>query len=440
MNTLNGGEAMSGLISEVIPGSIAEEVGIAAGDELLSINGFLIRDLIDYNYYCDDSYLEIEIKKPDGEIWVYELEKYPDEELGLVFTANVFDGIRSCRNHCMFCFIDQLHPQPRRSLLLKDDDYRMSFLEGSFITCTNMKEEDYRRISEMHLSPVYVSVHAVDPLVRQRLLGRKQPAEIMLTLQRLISMGVTLHTQIVLCPGINDGAVLEQTLDSLYELHPGVETVAIVPVGLTKYQKNPLLRAFSAEEARLLIQDVEARQQEYIQRLGSAFVYVADELYIKAGLPFPHAEIYGDFAQIENGVGMAALFMQQWEFCKQQLPDNPPMAKTAVVTGCSGACIMRPVIDEINARYNSDIQLLEISNSFYGESITVTGLLTAGCILQAVSPGSYERLILPSTMLKHDQDIFLDDITVDQLAQKLQMQVVIGDTNPMGLVAALFDK
>ena len=284
---------------------MAEEIGLEPGDVLLSINGQPVRDLIDYNYHSEDEFLELEVKRRDGEIWNCEVEKYADEELGLMFEANVFDRVRTCRNHCIFCFVDQLQPHPRSSLKIKDDDYRMSFMEGSFITCTNLTEEDYRRIGELKLSPLYISVHTVDPVLRGRLLGRRKPTEILLTLQRLISMGVKIHAQIVLCPDINDGAALAQTIDSLYALHPGVQTLAVVPVGLTKYQKNPDLRLFTPEEAAALIDDIEARQRRYIKECGQAFVYAADELYVKAGRSFPPLELYGELPQIENGVGMA---------------------------------------------------------------------------------------------------------------------------------------
>ena len=236
-------------ISAIIPGSIAEQIGIEPGDILIAINDHQINDLIDYNYYADDEYLEIHIAKADGENWLCEIEKYADEELGIVFAASVFDGIRSCHNQCLFCFINQLHPKPRPSLLVKDDDYRMSFLAGNFITCTNLTEEDYQRIGQLHISPLYVSVHTVDPLLRQKLLGSKKSAEIMLALQRLISLGCRIHTQIVLCPDINDGKKLDESIESLTKLAidsdslslgGGVLSVAVIPVGLTRYQKKPV--------------------------------------------------------------------------------------------------------------------------------------------------------------------------------------------------------
>lgn len=431
---------MGGKISGILSNSIAEEIGLSVGDELLTINGEPVNDLIDYNFHSEDEYLELEVRKPDGEIWVCELEKYEDEELGLIFASNVFDRIRSCHNHCLFCFIDQLQPKPRPSLLLKDDDYRMSFLEGNFITCTNLTDADYRRIADLHLSPLYISVHTVDPILRQRLLGRKQPAEILLTLQRLISLHVTIHAQIVLCPGINDGAYLSDTIDALYALHPGVETLAVVPVGLTRFQKNPELRLFTPAEAGRLIDDIEARQARYCAGCGEPFVYAADELYVKAGRPFPPAARYGAFSQIENGVGMAARWLEQWERLRYDIPLQPPPGKIGAVTGVNGAAVVRAAIEEIRAASHADIELIEVENRFYGPTVTATGLLTGSCLAAAVESGRYARLLLPANMLKYDEDVFLDDMTLGELAARLNTELCVVEPNPAALLAALFQE
>ena len=429
---------MTGKIIEVLPDSIAEELGIEAGDELLSINGEQISDLIDYNYHCADDCLELEIRKPDGEVWMCDLEKDPDEEMGLVFAANVFDRIRPCRNHCLFCFIDQLPPHPRRSLLVKDDDYRMSFLEGNYVTCTNMDEADFQRIAELHLSPLYVSVHTVDPLLRQRMLGRKEPTEILLTLQRLIAGGCQIHAQIVLCPGINDGEHLRQTLDALYALYPGVLSVAVVPVGITKYQQNQELRLFTPAEAKEIIRLVETYQEQARKEHQTSFVFAADEFYIRCGQPFPPAEIYGDFAQIEDGIGMAALFLRQWEQCRSELPQQANGEHVAVITGLCGAAVLGDPVAEMAAVPGANVELLAIPNSFFGDKITVSGLLTASCLREAIRPGSYDRLIIPDNMLKFDEDIFLDDVTVDELSQQLHIPITVVDAHAGSLLEAVF--
>ena len=440
---------MGGKIAGIVPGSIAEEIGIEPGDTLVAINDNPINDLIDYNYYEDGEYLELTIEKANGELWLCSVDKYEDEQIGLIFTANVFDRIRSCANHCLFCFIDQLQPHPRPSLLLKDDDYRMSFMEGNFITCTNLREEDYQRIAKMKLSPLYISVHTVDPLLRQKMLGRKKPAEILLTLQRLISMGCRLHTQIVLCPGINDGEHLARTLDSLANLaldtrrslempEGGVLSIAVVPVGITKYQTNPQLRLFTPQEAGKLIDDIEARQELYRQKVGSRLVFAADELYVKAGRPFPPAANYEDFAQIENGVGMAALYLKRWQDIRASIPHTPAAAGTAVATGTNGAAVISSVIAEINRLSGSDIKLVTVPNTFYGETVTATGLITGTCILNVIAQKQYQRLLIPSNMLKFDEDIFLDDMTVGELESKLEIPIEIVGPQPADLVKALF--
>ncbi len=440
---------MGGKIAGIVPGSIAEEIGIEPGDTLVAINDNPINDLIDYNYYEDGEYLELTIEKANGELWLCAVDKYEDEQIGLIFTANVFDRIRSCANHCLFCFIDQLQPHPRPSLLLKDDDYRMSFMEGNFITCTNLREEDYQRIAKMKLSPLYISVHTVDPLLRQKMLGRKKPAEILLTLQRLISMGCRLHTQIVLCPGINDGEHLAKTLDSLANLaldtrrsletpEGGVLSIAVVPVGITKYQTNPQLRLFTPQEAGKLIDDIEARQELYRQKVGSRLVFAADELYVKAGRPFPPADNYEDFAQIENGVGMAALYLKRWQDLRASIPHIPAAAGTAVATGTNGAAVISSVIAEINRLSGSDIKLVRVPNTFYGETVTATGLITGTCILNAIAQKQYQRLLIPSNMLKFDEDIFLDDMTVGELESKLEIPIEIVGPQPADLIKALF--
>ncbi len=435
---------MGGKISGVLPDSIAEELGIEAGDWLVSINDRPVRDVIDYNYWLDEDYLQLVVEKPDGEIWDCEVEKYPDEDLGLVFENAVFDQIRGCRNHCLFCFVDQLHPKPRPTLLLKDDDFRMSFLLGNYITCTNMSDADYQRIAEQRLSPLYISVHSVDPELRQRLLGTKGPAEILLTLQRLIALGCRLHTQIVLCPGINDGPALERTLDALTALWPGVASVAVVPVGITKFQKHPELRQFAPLEAAGIIDTIERRQEAFRaldqDPLAGSFVYAADEFYIRAGRPFPLPERYGDFCQIDNGVGMAARFGQEYAEALRdfKIPREWEHEKIGIVTGLAGALALVPVISDLQQRCRCQITLLSVANTFFGETVTVSGLLTGACLLAAIPKGRYDRLLIPGTMLKAGQEIFLDDLTLAQVSQALQTPLQPVEVNGLELLRALF--
>ncbi len=429
---------MSGLISGIVPQSIAEELELQAGDLLLSINGMPVTDIIDYDFLTADEYLELEIKLVAGETVIFEVEKDFDEPLGLIFAADVFDGIKSCANHCLFCFIDQQQPAPRDSLLLKDDDYRMSFLEGNFITATNLRPQDYQRIQSMRLSPLYISVHATDPKLRKELLGFKKDAAILPILQKLIGYGCELHTQIVLCPDINDGAVLAKTIADLRALHPGVRSAAVVPVGLTRFQTNPRLRLFAQEEAASLLRYLEGVQQECLAQYGDPFVFPADELYVKAGLPFPDAALYGDFAQIENGIGMAALFLADWQKVGQTLPKSLPLSKkTAILTGVNGAAVLRPALEEWIAASSGMLELIVAENSFYGPTVTATGLLTGSCLCKAVAPGQYQRVLIPENMLKFDSQLFLDDMTVAQVAQALQAEVLVVPTTATALAERL---
>ena len=429
---------MSGLISGIVSGSIAEELALAAGDRLVSINGEAVGDIIDYDFLSADEYLQLEICKADGTIWNYDVEKDCDEDLGMVFSADVFDRIRTCANHCLFCFIDQLQPDPRPSLLVKDDDYRMSFLEGNFITATNLREDDYQRIARLRLSPLYISVHAVDADLRKKLLGFKKDAAIMPVLHRLIDCGCELHTQIVLCPDINDGAALDRTISELSALYPAVASAAVVPVGLTRFQSNPDLRLFSREEAAALIAQIEQHQAACRQRFGDDFVYVADELYIKAGLSFPAAEHYGQFPQIENGIGMAALFLQQWAEEAKQLPAEYFCPKTAILTGVNGAAVLTKVMVDLSCVRGLNIDMKEVANTFYGETVTATGLLTGTCLLNAVQPGEYQSILIADNMLKFDSELFLDNITVEELATKLQTEIVVVGAHAHCLFSAIF--
>jgi len=432
---------MAAIISAIVAGSIAGELCLAPSDTIVSINGRELSDLIDYNYAAAEEELTLTVCKANGELLHIEVEKDAWEDLGLVFAAEVFDGIRSCSNHCLFCFIDQLQPAPRASLLIKDDDYRMSFLEGNYITGVNLREEDFSRIVALGLSPLYVSVHATDADLRGRLLGRPGPAPALPMLKRLTDNGISVHTQIVLCPGINDGAALAQTIDDLAALAPGVASIAVVPVGLTRFQRHRQLRLFTASEAAALLDWLKPRQQDFRRRYATRLVFAADEFYIQAGRDFPAAAHYEDFCQLENGVGLAALFADQWRKYRRRQRLHPALAasyaKTGVVTGISGAAALAALISDIRAISGGRAELIPVENSFYGPSVTVTGLLTGSCLLQALPRGHYDRYIIPSHMLKHGSELFLDDMTVSELERELQTPMIIAENNAAGLYQAL---
>lgn len=430
---------MGGLITEIISGSIAEKVGIKPGDELMSINGRETTDIIDYRYASAEELLELELRRPDSSLYRLGVKKDPDSELGLVFAANVFDHIRCCVNHCIFCFVDQLQPSPRTGLLLKDDDYRMSFLAGNFITCTNLRDEDYQRIAELRLSPLYVSVHSTDAKLRQQLLQTKKDADIMPVLRRLIDCGCTIHAQIVLCPGINDGLALEKTINDLAALFPAVASVAVVPVGLTKYNKSERLRLYTLGEASDLLDYIADKQAEFRRLYDTSLVFAADELYIKAGRAIPGAEHYEDFPQIENGVGMAAAFLEQWRRLKKRLPKEFPSGRWALVTGVNGRAVMDEVYSDLAKIKGLSIDLLVVENVLFGNNVTATGLLS-GCCLLTLSKTTYDKMFIPANMLKFDQNIFLDDMTVNELAAKLRTQIVVVEPNAASLLTALFGR
>ena len=431
---------MSGIISAVKPGSPAEAAGIRAGDSLLTINGREIRDLIDYYFGADAKCLTLTCQKANGGEYSLTLAKEAEADLGLAFTAEVFDGIRPCRNKCLFCFIDQLQPTPRKSLLLKDDDYRLSFLEGNFITGTNMREEDFLRIKELRLSPLYISVHATEEELRGRLLGLNKPAPILPLLRRLIEYGVRIHTQIVLTPGLNDGAALEQTIEELARLFPGVASIGIVPLGLTRYQRSSQLRLTTPQEAAALLEKLTVWQKQFNKLYGTRLAFAADEFYIRAGRPFPPAHHYGEFEQLENGIGMASLLAKEWQRRIRRLqPAAPPKAypKSGVITGLAGATALKPLWPDIELLTNGATTLLPVKNSFYGPSVTVSGLLTGACLIAALPRGIYERYIIPECMLKHNSDLFLDDLTLKDVELKLQTPLIVAPSNAAGLLTAL---
>lgn len=429
---------MAGIIDEVLPGSIGQELAIMPRDQLLAINGQELEDIIDYRFLSAASQLELEIEKPNGQIWVCQVEKDEDEDLGLVFKADVFDQIRPCRNHCLFCFIDQLPAKPRPSLLIKDDDYRMSFLEGNFITGTNLKPKDLERIIRLGLSPLYISIHATDPFLRGRLLGRKE-APVLPLLRQLLGAGIELHGQIVICPGLNDGPALTATLNDLAGLKPGLASLALVPLGLTSYQKNPELRLFSSEEARHLLAALWPLQNKYLGETGSAWLYLADEFYLLAGEPLPAAEHYQDFPQLENGVGLSAYFSKQWREKSQNLPSSlKAKRQIGLITGRAGEKVIAPLLKDLQDIKNLQVNLYSIENTFFGKTVTVSGLLTGACLITGLAGQNLPpEILLPSAMLKFNEDIFLDGMTVSQLEAALGVRIKVAPVDGGELLSYL---
>ncbi|MFS8867654.1 TIGR03279 family radical SAM protein [Synechococcus sp. H65.1] len=433
-------------ISAVLPGSLAAKVGIQPGEALVSINGEKPRDLIDYRFLIAEEYLCLEILDSQGIPRTVELEKDVDEDLGLEFETALFDGLIQCNNACPFCFIDQQPPEMRASLHLKDDDYRLSFLYGSYLTLTNLTAAEWDRIARLRLSPLYVSVHATDPQLRSRLLKNPRAGLILEQLAWFRQHRLQLHAQVVVCPGWNDGEQLTRTLLDLaafgqpIEGIPTVLSVAVVPVGLTRFRPpHDELIPVDAAKAVEVIDQVEALQAQFRQELGSTFAWLADEWYLLAGRELPPAEHYEDYPQLGNGVGSLRLFLSEFE--QVQLPAGiPAPLKVLWVVGNAVEQAFQPVVKRMNGIRGLQLDLLPIASQFWGQTLTVTGLLTGQDILGALKSvenlASYDGLLLPQIALK-DGERFLDDLTWQELQAQVGIPVVRVDGGPAGLLQAV---
>jgi putative radical SAM enzyme (TIGR03279 family) len=426
-------------INKVRRGSIAEEMDISPGDKLLSINAYPINDILDYQFYSEDDSLIIEIEKENGTLWSLEIEKNYDEELGLDFVEPVFDAMKSCQNRCIFCFVDQLPPDMRETLYEKDDDYRHSFIYGNFITLTNLSEADWQKIINMRLSPLYVSVHCIQGELRKKMLKNSRAANIKKDLQRLADAGIEIHTQIVLCPGWNDGAVLIETIEELAFLYPLVASVGIVPVGLTKYRDNlPALSPVSPELAMQTIDTVEAYHKSFRARWGHGFVYLADELYLRAGLDVPDTEYYDDYCQLENGIGLVRILTDDFAQVEPGLPLSVISREAYIITGKSAEGVLQEFIARLNQIKGLSLKLISVSNQFFGGGVSVCGLLTGSDIIETLGE-AYQgrRVIIPEVLFREGQNLLLDDISLEDIKQKSQADIRTTDGSARGLIDAI---
>lgn len=416
-------------ITKVEKGSIAEESGIEVGDKIVSINGHAIKDIIDYQFMATDSYLEVEILKKNGDIQRVEISKEDYEGLGLTFAAPTFDGIRRCANKCIFCFVHQLPKGLRDALYIKDDDYRLSFLEGNFITLTNMREKDWRRIGRLRLSPLYISVHTTSSELRIKMLNNPAAGDIYNQLRRLASLRIEFHTQIVLCPGINDGEELKKTIDDLITLRPYIKSIGIVPVGLSKYREGLfLLKSATKEVAREVVMYVQEKANEFKRRWGYPFVFLADEFYQLAEMPLPPSSSYEEFPQLENGIGLIRSFED--DFFEAWNDINPPESigerHISLVTGVAGAQIIDECIQKLKTVKGFNCVKYVVINRTFGDTITVTGLLTGKDIVHELKGKELGSLLLiPSVMLRKNDRIFLDDMTVERLQEILKVPIIV---------------
>lgn len=402
---------MNGTITKIEAGSLAEELELVAGDKILQVNGKTPLDIIDLSFQLAEEEIELLIEHANGERELIAFEKDIDEELGAEFESAVFDGVRRCKNHCVFCFVDMIAPNMRKTLNIKDDDYRLSFLFGNFITLTNLTAKDFRRIKKFHLSPLFVSVHSMNPELRAKMLRTPQAANINAQLDELERAGVEYHTQVVLCKDLNDGAELDFTITEILKRRPHAQSLAIVPVGITRHRRDKFpLKQFDKASAAKVIAQVERFQQKIRDESGRTFVYLGDEFYFLAEKDFPPVEFYDDFPQIENGIGMTRNFIEEFNSLKAK--SYKLKAKINVICGTSIAKVFKRLTADL-----PNVRILPVVNKFFGERVNVSGLLTGGDIIDALKTagGSRDKILIPATALKAGEEIFLDDVTLDDL-------------------------
>lgn len=414
---------MSAIITKIDPHSPAEKAGLHVGEALIAIGGHPIHDVMDYKFYAYDPRLTLEVQTPEGVRRTVKLRKQEGQDLGLEFETYLMDAQKGCANHCVFCFIDQLPRGMRRSLYFKDDDARLSFLLGNYITMTNLSDEDADRIIRMRISPLNISIHTTDPDLRTRMLGNPNGGPSLRHLYAFARAGVRIHAQIVACPGWNDGAQLEKTLADLSALYPSVESVAVVPVGLTRHREGltPLTPVGEAE-ARGMIAIIDARRAENLRVHGRALISASDELYLKAHLPMPGPDYYEGYLQLDNGVGLMSLLEEELRAalsCEE--PGLPAPAPFTVACGLAAAPFMERMMSLIREKCPGlDCRVIGIRNEFFGETVDVSGLITGGDLLRQLKGRLHgTRLLLPIVMLRDKQNVFLDDVTPDDLEREL---------------------
>lgn len=425
-------------IIAVAPGSVACRYGIRPGDRLMRINGEEIIDQIDYQALSTNSRITLDIEKKDGAYKTFSLEKDEYEPLGIQFEESLISRPRSCRNHCVFCFIDQMPPKLRSTLYVKDDDWRLSLMMGNYITLTNVSESEMDRILRRKVSPLYISIHATDGQVRRRMMHHPDAARIMEHLQRLKDAGIFFHCQIVLCPGYNDGKILENTLHDLISLYPAARSAALVPVGLTAHREGLTpLTPYTKETTAALIRQVAPFQQQYKAEYGTSFVFPSDEFYCLSGLPLPDYEAYEDFPQIENGVGLLRLFMQDVEDAYQEDPNPAYMKKRLLIAcGVSVAPHLKALADQF-APKDVNVSVQPIINDFFGHTITVTGLITGKDLIQQLKGVETDQILICENMLRAEKDLFLDDVSLEQVRKELPAPLAVVPNNGQAFYEAI---
>ena len=422
------------MVSRVLPGSIAEELEITTGDRLISINGNEMEDIFDYQFLTQDEYIEVLIEKPDGEQWLLEVDKDADEDLGIEFENGLMDEYRHCCNKCVFCFIDQMPPGMRETLYFKDDDSRLSFLQGNYVTLTNMSESDIERICKYHLSPINISFQTMNPELRCKMLNNRFAGEALKKVDILKEAGICMNGQIVLCKGLNDGAELEFSIREMMKYIPNLESVSVVPVGLTRFREGLYpLEPFEKEDAIRVIQTIEKYQKECYEKYGIHFIHASDEWYLLAEMELPEEERYDGYLQLENGVGMLRLLKNEFEAAlkerkrKDKMRGSQLKGEISLATGLLAYSTILPMAEQIMESYPGvRIHVYPITNYFFGERITVSGLLTGQDLMQQLTGKNLgSTLLLPENVLRSGEDVFLDDIRLGELENALQVPVNI---------------
>lgn len=422
------------IIKHIVKGSIAEELELAPGDRLVAINDNPIEDIFDYQFYVEDTYLEILIEKPDGEEWLLEVDKEEDEDLGIEFDNGLMDEYRSCHNKCIFCFIDQMPKGMRDTLYFKDDDSRLSFLQGNYVTLTNMSEHDIDRIVRYHLSPINISFQTMNPALRCKMLNNRFAGDALKKVDRLYEAGIEMNGQIVLCKGINDGDELSYSIREMMRYLPHLRSVSVVPVGLSKYRDGlfPLV-PFTKEDAKEVLGTIHGFQKQCFETAGTHFIHASDEWYILADEPIPPEENYDGYLQLENGVGMIRLLLNEFADARKQLTEQMKQGRKPAGSEISLATakLAYPFIKDMAGQLMElvpglMIHVYEIRNDFFGEMITVSGLLTGQDIIaQLKGKPLGKRLLLPQNVLRSGEQVFLDDVTVSDMEKALQVRVDI---------------
>ncbi len=421
------GEKMNGAyVLSVDKGSIAEELEIEAGDLILSIDGKEIVDYLDYKFLSTGEEILMTVKKKNGEIYEYEIENPYIEDLGINFSNMLFDKAHSCHNKCIFCFIDQMPKGMRDTLYFKDDDARLSFLYGNYVTLTNMKDSDIDRLIEYRISPVNISVHTTNPQLRREMLHNKNAGKILEHIKKLYDNGIEMNMQVVLCKGINDGVELDRTIGELSKFLPVAKSMSVVPVGLTRCREGLYpLKPFEKEDCVKVVRQIEAWQKKLLEACGTRFVYASDEFYVNGGINIPDEENYEDFPQIENGVGMLASFEAEFNVALKSGIEKAKDEKIIVATGEISYNFIKKLVNHAKMRYNiNDIEVVCVKNELFGGKVSVSGLLGASDLFRELCGKTADKLLITESMLKADEDIFLDDVTLEEAQEKLSMEII----------------